>query len=149
MKTSRQINAERNAGGLPPLNFALFRKVIKKLEAAPEAYNQNTWGQKSDIAPCGTAACIAGWAAHLSGKVTIEELHRRTTSIRDIAGSQLGLNAHEWQQDERDVLFGSTPAHDWPEPFRTQWHNAASRRGQARVAIRYLKRIIKTGKVLE
>jgi hypothetical protein len=34
-KTEEQINAERAEADLPPLNFDLFRKVIRKLETAP------------------------------------------------------------------------------------------------------------------
>lgn len=142
MKTPRRINAERKRDGLPPLNFALFRKVIKKLETAPEAYDQSTYATKSDDAPCGTAACIAGWATVLDGRIPhtrIRQLNRRADKYGQRA---LGLT-----NKESEVLFSGLPVCDWPRQFSSQWREVRSEGRQARVAIRYLKHIITTGKV--
>lgn len=150
MKTSRQINAERKKEGKPPLNFALFRKVIKKLATTPEAYDQSLWGRKAKNAPCGTAACIAGWAAHLSGKVSLETLQKNKDSVQAIAAKQLGLDPkyNYYGLDEMD-LFTGEPEENWPKPYRQRWDNATTTKQRARVAVAYLTHIIKTGKVLE
>lgn len=142
MKTSRQINIERKKDGLPPLNFALFRKVIKKLEIAPEAYEQTTYGERDSDAPCGTAACIAGWATVLSGNAAHTNIRRLHRKAQDIATKELGIN-----YEESRTLFGAEPYGIWPEPFDLRWARALTRKSQARVAISYLKRILKTGKV--
>lgn len=148
MKTSRQINAERKKAGLPPLNFPLFRKVIKKLETAPEAYRQTTTASRDNSAPCGTAACIGGWADILSGA---GDLKKARVSLNR-AADRLGLNGMMWAEEddtERAILFDGDPSDVWPQPFASQWSRAHTRERRARVAIRYLKRIITTGKVLE
>jgi hypothetical protein len=145
--TPRQINAERIAGGLPPLNFKLFRKVIKKLETAPLAYSQKDVIKPSDTAPCGTAACIGGWAHLLDGHRNRRNKDRVLTS----AAAILGLNdkGSHWRDGQAETVFSGDPDYEWPQPYRNQWREAKTVRGQARVAIRYLKHIINTGRVTE
>lgn len=153
MKTSRQINAERKREGLPPLNFPLFRKVIKKLETAPTAYDQSDPFRHEESAPCGTAACIGGWADILAGNVDLSDPDAQTNLNR--AGNALGLGGKDWafeEDTERAILFVGGPEEDdggWPTPYRQQWRKVKTARGQARVAIRYLRHIIATGKVTE
>lgn len=146
--TPRQINAQRKRDGKPPLNFALLRRIIKKLETNPESYDQTYWGRYEHEATCGTAACIAGWAANLDGKKTLEQLRRNPSSVKKIGAKSLGLWSHDYMQDEIDVLFDGTPRWSWPEPFASSFAKARTPQRQARVAIRYLNRIITTGKVL-
>lgn len=147
-KTPRQINAERKKEGKPPLNFALFRKVIKKLEAAPMAYEQSDAIKNDGRAPCGTAACIGGWAYLLAGQ-SPEGVSQST--VLDRAGRMLGLSGGDenWDDGDAQVVFTGDPDTCWPSPFDTQWERVTTRRGQAQVALRYLKHIITTGKVLE
>lgn len=59
------------------LNIELFKKVREKIATTPEAYNQSVFARASTVAPCGTVACIAGWACVLSGAMDAEELKRR------------------------------------------------------------------------
>jgi hypothetical protein len=142
--TPRQINAQRKKDGKPALNFRLFRKVIKKLKTVPEAYDQRTFGRRAKDAPCGTAACIAGWGMHLSGVKTLKQL-QRNPSVSYAARKEFGL-----ADSEGSVVFDGQPGiFGWPEPYGGQWRAAATARQQARVAIRYLQHIIKTGKVTE
>ena len=49
---------------LPKLNAPLLRKVLQMIEEEPRRYNQWRWVSTvpTDVAPCGTQACIAGWA---------------------------------------------------------------------------------------
>lgn len=142
--TPRQINAARKRVGDPALNFRLFRKVITKLETTPEAYDQGSYGEPSELAPCGTAACIAGWAAHLSGEMTLLQLHENWTEVQETAQRELGIDDHELS-----VLFAGTPARKWPRRFAGQWMRSNTSKQRARVAIRYLSHIINTGKVTE
>lgn len=128
----------------PRLNIELLKKVRDKIATTPEAYDQAIWGRSAEDAPCGTAACIAGWAAHLSGNVNLEYLqtHSRDCGIGDIAEDALGLETRE-----RYVLFASYPYQEWPEPFALNWKNAVSHKERALVAVAFLDEIIETGEV--
>lgn len=145
--TPRQINAQRKRDGKPPLNFALLRRIIKKIKTNPEAYDQHVWGRKDSEARCGTAACIAGWAANLDGKKTLEQLRRNPKSVQKIATKSLGLYVNDYELDEVDALFDGTPKWSWPTPFGSAYERAISVEERANVAVQYLKRIISTGGV--
>lgn len=148
--TPRQINAQRKAEGKPPLNFRLLRRIIVKLESNPEAYNQQTWGQSNRLAPCGTAACIAGWASLLDGKFTHQQLRRNPKSAKGKAAKSLGLNVDlGGYGDEVYTLFNGDPSGVWPQPFSTRWLNAnGNPKREARVAVAYLKHIVATGEII-
>ena len=143
------------------LNIELFKAIREKIATTPEAYDQSVFARPENAAPCGTAACIAGWACVLSGEMSTDELKRRERakgeeflSIESTATRVLGLDG-----DEADILFTEAPAGrseewyedderygGWPEPFATQWEEESA---LERVAIAYLDHIIETGKVLE
>lgn len=146
--TPRQINAQRKRDGKPPLNFRLLRRIITKLESTPEAYNQGKWGERNSEAPCGTAACIAGWAAFLDGKLTHQQLRRNPKSAQRKGAKSLGLKISLYQTDEVYTLFTGDPSDTWPEPFSTRWINASgNRKREAKVAVAYLKHILATGEI--
>ena len=138
------------------LNKKLFRKIRDKIarDGAKGAYDQGTFGRNSDQAPCGTAACIAGWACLMTGELTLRGLIRigdngDTDRIVKRAKRVLGLTIKE-----ADHLFTGSPGDDgfgdaWPEPYKSQWERVGSPKARANVAIRYLNHIIETGKVLE
>ena len=48
------------------MNRELLIKVRDAIEAEPMAFKMSMWISKDIISPCGTTACIAGWAATLS-----------------------------------------------------------------------------------
>lgn len=145
------------------LNIELFKAIREKIATTPAAYDQSVFARESRVAPCGTAACIAGWACVLSGAMSAEELKRRERtdgeefiSIEITAKHVLGLD-----EDEADVLFTESPegewddyddggndvyVNGWPEEFASQWRGATS---GSDVAVAYLTHIIETGKVLE
>ena len=51
---------------LPKLNRALLAKVLHHIEEEPLRFDMGTWAEPSTQAPCGTQACLAGWAYILS-----------------------------------------------------------------------------------
>lgn len=146
----------------PKLNIELFKAVRDKIATTPEAYDQSVFARPSDSAPCGTAACIAGWACVLSGAMDSEELKRRERahgaefeSIETTAQAALGID-----DDDAEVLFTENPAgqrydwHEdderdggWPDPFASQW-DYGTRSDRPRIAVAYLDHIIATGSVL-
>jgi hypothetical protein len=146
------------------LNIELFKKIREKIATTPEAYDQSVFARRSVTAPCGTAACIAGWACVLSGAMDAEELMRRERangaefrSIEITAKSALGVD-----DDEAETLFTEDPegtsfdwseddderGGGWPQPFAGQWEDA-TRSERPRIAIAFLDHIIETGKILE
>jgi hypothetical protein len=148
LKTPRQINTERGRDGKPPLNFRLIRQIIKKIETTPEAYDQNVWGRRDDKAPCGTAACIAGWACFLGGEKSLEQLRRNPKSAAGVAVKLLGLfkPRNGWDGGEKGMFDGY--AYSWPSPFAERYQAAKTSRARARAAISYLKHVLKTGEVV-
>src|SRR5678816_1005791 len=143
--TQKEINNRREAEGKPPLNFALFQKVITKLQTAPEAYDQTTAVEDSNEAPCGTAACIGGWADILSASTIAETQQRMRRVSLDRAADSLGLDGADWSGEfttERAILFDGGPGQSWPEPYCDQWKRARTLKQRARVAVRYLKHIV-------
>lgn len=139
------------------LNIELLKQVRDKIAATPQAYDQTTWAAPSPLAPCGTAACIAGWACLLSGAMSAKELYRIGQDydpdgvIQATAANHLGINDRE-----AEILFDGDPGESWPSFFRYEWREAEDENyelqtspEQANVAVRYLDHIIETGSVLE
>jgi hypothetical protein len=139
------------------LNIELFKKVRAKIARAPEAYDQSVEVYSTGNSPCGTAACIGGWADILSAPSASErDIRIRGRVNLDRAANALGLGGSsfwgEYLRDEateRMVLFTGDPADNWPEPFAKQWRRAKTSKAQAKIAVAYLDHIIETGKVLE
>lgn len=78
-----------------------------------------------------TVACIAGWAAVLSGK------NPEYDQVQDEASELLGLSYTKSQ----DLFF--TP--NWPEPFYTQYTKARSQKQRAKIACARIDHLIETG----
>lgn len=131
-----------------PINKKLLRRVRNHILAEPRRYNQYVVGQASDDAPCGTAACLMGWAAVLGGVVTAEEVRDAGPcdylKIFPATRDALGLS-----KSESDIMSSRTGLL-WPEPFSTMFRVAYAGRdkeGQARAAADYINYILRTGKV--
>jgi hypothetical protein len=103
----------------PQLNLELFRQIREKIASTPVAYDQTRWGRREIAAPCGTAACIAGWACVLSGSASLSTVQSAGTGavvytpsgsldIPATAQRVLGLS-----EEEADVLFTSDPEGEW------------------------------------
>jgi hypothetical protein len=139
------------------LNIALFRAVRDKIVAAPSAYDQGNEGYKTGESPCGTAACIGGWADILSAPNEEARAYRLAGHVDlDRAANALGLTGsnfwNEYAGDiltERAVLFTGDPDIAWPSPFAGRWARASDRDEQARIAVDYLNHIICTGRVFD
>jgi hypothetical protein len=145
------------------LNIELLKKVREKIATTPEAYDQGNEAYNDQRSPCGTVACIGGWADILSAPNKAER-DRRMRGFVDLdrAADALGLSgASFWNeyaggiQTERAILFTGDPDENWPAPFAGQYVNALDsdafdgNRAIAAVAVAYLDHIIASGKVLE
>ena len=106
------------------LNIELFKKVRRKIKTAPLSYRQDTYAELDKRSPCGTAACIGGWADILSARNDSERKKRMAGEVDlDRAARALGLRGKCFAAEyhtERGVLFNAFPEDRWPSPFREQ-----------------------------
>ena len=100
---------------VPKLNVRLLRRILRHIKADPRRYNQGTWGVEKPAEhggpPCGTQACIAGWAVLLSvprrnwlrwiSRSDEEMKNGEKSCIRARAKKLLGLT-----EEEAQYLFG-------------------------------------------
>jgi hypothetical protein len=123
-------------------NRRLLLKTAKRIEEIPKSYNQDTWCELDDEAPCGTVACLAGEIIICSERKTqdgIDKLHR-TSSVGVAARNLAGLNF--W---EGHALFYSPSS--WPESFSDRYFRAKSQRGRANAAADLLRYLADGGRV--
>jgi hypothetical protein len=88
--------------------------------------------------PCGTVACIAGWAVAITDGLNSITGPDAYGKIEGRALELLGL--------EESSLFYHTC---WPDEFCDRYENARTPQERAEVAADYINHIIETGKVLE
>lgn len=109
-------------------NTELFDKIADQIEREPQSYDQETWGREAKT-PCGTAHCVAGWAAALEGYLPMMGTDwnfvmapndtgltegTRIEAALDVEG--VGAELLGLTEDEADALFHS----DWePGPNET------------------------------
>jgi hypothetical protein len=120
------------------LNVKLLRRIQKHILEEPKRFWMGWWETSSipDVnpAPCGTTACIAGWALALSG----ERIADYNPGVR--AARILGLSA-----DGYNKLFFS---YAWPEPFLSRYERAEDNRNakaMAKAGADRIEHFIKTG----
>ena len=141
----------------PKLNVKLLRKIKAHILEEPRRFFMEWYvatgrpgarrftSRHADAAdlpktvpPCGTAACIAGWAILLSEKKKADELdYNYSGDTVDIASDLIGLPFGYYPRQ----LFNN---HGWPEPFSSQYKNAKTPRARAKIAAERIEHLIKT-----
>lgn len=120
-----------------------LRGARRRIAAEPRRFEMETYLSEGDpVAPCGTAACIAGWVS-LNTRVS----RKRWWEIREHAIVLLGLT-----QEEATALFNSGR---WPDPYRLAYRAAfegrfdiaARRTRQATLALQLLTEIDQVGAI--
>ncbi len=132
------------------MNKPLLKHIIALIEAEPKRIWMGTWFArgvlKEYMPPCGTVACIAGWALILSERKPNESFsvvrdRCRKTVIDPQARGATALGITE-RQSER--LFYHT---SWPRrfarPYGKSYENAEQR---SRVVVRRIRHFMRTGK---
>lgn len=125
------------------INVDLLLQVADHIREEPKRLDMSTWIQRWDPAaggpPCGTSACIAGWAAMLAANDRSEY----GGLPAGYAAEKIGLTA-----DEEKVIFYSSR---WPREFREGYANAWRGREanpfqiKAEIAAQRILHFIKTG----
>ena len=144
----------------PKLNVPLLRKIQAHITEIPNRFVMTTSvargepGKKISVIstfdapkrypPCGTVACIAGWANILTNARDVADIDR--------ANKKLGL-PDDWGMEE--TYFGGVARrwlehplfwHDrWPEPFRTAFLRAKTAKQRAKIASERIEHLIETG----
>jgi hypothetical protein len=119
-----------------PMNVDLLLRVKAHILAEPRRFDMDDWVRKSKAAPCGTVACIAGWAGLLNNP-QIE----KTYDVTSIDFFQPRHNGLQLTEDESDRLFYEG---EWPEPFCSEYYDAESSSERAAVAVRRIDHFIET-----
>lgn len=131
----------------PKLNVRLLRKIQKHILEEPRRLKMDNavvlkkgsersfmsdFRTTQQLFPaCGTAACIAGWAVILSGRMTAEKVDCSDPySIRREADDVLGacLPIGDWMSNP--LFFSGS----WPEPFSSDYRAADTPRKRAKIA---------------
>lgn len=114
------------------MNTKLLRKIKKHILEEPKRLRMWGWVSKSRRSPCGTAACIGGWAVILSGKYSQE---MNSDDIRKKAQRLLGFRGMKAAR-----LFGPD---FWPDQFHAGISGNGKKR-TAEVAAKRIEHFIKT-----
>lgn len=121
-----------------PNRFVMGDFIQRKTKKSPQFYGDDF--SHHDFAPCGTAACIAGWAFAL-----VNPKSRATDGnlIERKAVQILGLEYDPTGETETNSgkLFFVT---QWPKKYRNSFRAAKSQKMRARVAVRRIDHFIKT-----
>src|SRR4051812_1129199 len=138
----------------------LLRRVEKRILDNPRRFTMDIYvsdardwyeHNPTNLPPCGTVACIAGWA--MLEDAPAKALRAMTAAQKLWMDEQAGgwfrslLTTHGVRPDSghgypyRRIVATSA----WPDKYRVAYTNAKSAAGQARVAARRIEHFIKAG----
>ena len=131
------------------MNITLLKKIRTAILAKPKRFDMGWWIETNmGYAPCGTVACLAGFAVLLNEtkgstgpKAWRAAADRRAPdqdSIANEAQKILDLNA-----SQRTALFA---VGGWPLTFQEAYREAQTEAQQAKAAAARITHLIKTGK---
>lgn len=125
----------------------LLRKVEKHILAEPKRFYMGWWGthyskdtvEESDaLPPCGTVACIAGWASILAlPKGTLP-----TPRFIDSLCAEKGQEVLELTISQSCRLFH---VDSWPSAFNPAGYSQLEKQKQAELAVARIEHFIATG----
>ncbi len=127
MATKKQVS-ERNK---------LLRKVIRHIKAEPKRLNMDSWEEEDEDVPCGTTACIFGWANRLGRKMPVSVGMPGSGGFFDSVCELLSLT------DDQGYTLAETG--EWPLKYCKRYNSAATAKGRANATIRRIEHFIKTG----
>jgi hypothetical protein len=120
--------------GLENLNIPLLRKIQRRIKREPRQFMMSHFflDNPEEIPNCGTAACIAGWAATLSRKANparvnhqIKEVTSRINSHYPDSSSMTEAVAAEKLGLHRDIARRLFYTNHWPNKFESAWAEAS------------------------
>ena len=109
------------------MNTELLKKIKEAILAEPRNFNMAMWILWDADAPCGTTACIGGWAAVIANELkdpgeqrALQEGHQLGNRLTFENGTE-ALNLSK--MEESRLCYDD----NWPEPFRTRYSEASDR----------------------
>lgn len=151
MATRKKVAKAADKPWITAKGIKLLRRVKRHILAHPKTYRQDKWH-------CGTAMCIAGHAAMMSGLVVGVKKVEMLTGEKVIAPVQRGDTtpspSYLWRYFGAKALDAhvghiyalfARPA-DWPLPYATDYGAASSYKARAEVAAQRIEYFIRTGK---
>lgn len=125
------------------LNVELLKKVQQHITEEPKRYDQFAVVRESSLAPCGTVACIAGWANVLSGSDPKSE----EAQDLDKAAVRLGVETcYELFPEGFGCFHFLFDLEGWPSQFVREHEQAKTFKARAKAACKRIDYLIKTGK---
>jgi|ERR1044071_6845858 hypothetical protein len=139
------------------INVELLEKVVAVILEEPRKLDMGTWASDAEERivnpdhrpPCGTVACIAGWACFIAKQERGEplpkgaELYAFYDKARDEAMELLGLD-----EDEADLLFDCPTGDEeddlWPGEYVRAYVNADTPAERAQATAARINRFIST-----
>lgn len=146
------MKTTKNTSRQPKLNVHLLRRIKRHILEEPRRFfmegivvtgipgqpfiNVLAYDDLPELVPaCGTAACIHGWTALLSGKTP-----KQTKKLRlKWSARKLGLPSSVARDDSLFI------ADYWPQPYRRQYNNACTSLKRAKIAAARIEHLITTG----
>lgn len=129
------------------MNVKLLQKVKRAILKRPDQFEMQSWFQSNLYfyddgyrvsGGCGTAACIGGWAQHLTLKSkTLQQ--SKLKHVINVIPSPYELLAVTQSQGER--LFVDSA---WPKKFRYGYRSATEPKERAEIAAKRIDHFIKT-----
>lgn len=115
------------------VNVDLFQKVKEKILEEPRRFDMSVWGNHVPLLPpetyppCGTVACIAGWALLLESGAEAKGF--------DFCSPVKAAKVLALPLERRGEVFH---AERWPDSFRARYQVAANPAEQAQVAADFI-----------
>jgi hypothetical protein len=129
------------------LNVKLLRRIQQHILEEPRRLDMGNWkSTRTDgpcAPPCGTVACIAGWALVLSGK-SIPEFENIAHDAAELIGVQ-HTQSGDVNVDEDCQAGKLFLRFEWPEPFVSQFADATDISQRAQITANRIEHLITTG----
>lgn len=119
------------------MNIKLLRKVQKEILKEPRRFDMQSWFERNSISPCGTTACIGGFAVALSNRWTRLKRGERLMNVEGRATIYLDIEGFMGPR----LFFIS----NWPERLKYAYLTAGSPLKRAKVAVKRIDLFIKSG----
>lgn len=125
------------------MNTKLLNRVALAILREPKKFNMREWTRLDTESPCGTTACIAGWAIAINcGYENLKALHEARMSYSWGLTSQKGMAELDLTYGQRDPLFHAS---NWPEEFRLAYNEqGANSEDRADIAFWRIQHFIAT-----
>ncbi len=135
------------------MNTELLREIQKAILDTPTRFDMSDWIQKADESPCGTTACIAGYA------VLIDELQKKNETLQNTKEiTKFRAEIEDWVEENGTIPFRAQKLLDltndqcrrlfhvsrWPSQFWARWDFELPRLELAKIASERIDFFIKT-----